>query len=57
MARDPQFRAVMRRMAEDLSAARILGSVPRREDSASIGDDPRRSRYKEMVCVVNGRQT
>lgn len=57
MARDPQFRAVMRRMAEDLAAARIPGSVPRREETAAIEDDPRRSRYQEMVCVVNGWQT
>ncbi|MFD5246893.1 MerR family transcriptional regulator [Amycolatopsis sp. NPDC058340] len=49
LARDPDFRALMRRLAEGYEAA------PRRDlpwlDSA---DDPRRVRYLELLAVING---
>ncbi|MER6666929.1 MerR family transcriptional regulator [Amycolatopsis japonica] len=49
LARDPDFRALMRRLAEGYDAA------PRRDlPWLDIADDPRRERYLELLAVING---
>lgn len=54
LCQDPEFRALMRRIAEQWYAATLTSPhVPERV-TVDIADDPRRERYLELLAVING---
>jgi DNA-binding transcriptional MerR regulator len=55
LARDPEFRLVVRRMAEVFAAARIPGELPHRAESETADHrDPRWEQYQTLAGIING---